>query len=235
MALRIWRGKPGLLAGLGVLVFGVSAMAHEVSQGTMSPPSPPVPPAAAVPPAAPMPPEPPVVSGAGTRIMIVERHGSKDGAEHVRTVVRGGKTFVFKTDHPLSDEEVERRIARAESAMPPIPPVPPVPPMPGAHGQRHVMIVRDGDAMTDIAMDRNCDGKGAMPEVETTGNESGKITRVRIRACGREIERHAMAEAIDGIRQAREDIAHDRSMSDDVCKRVLKELDEEIAKLQSKG
>ena len=191
-------------------------------------------------PAPPAPPAPPEAR-AGQQIVIVERHGGKDGQEHVRTVTRDGKTFVFKTDKPMSDADVEARIAQAEAGIQPIPPVPPI----VGRGDRRVqqrVIVIDGEneGVTDIVSEEGgrCSGKSALSNVDTSEERDGKITRVRIRTCAgseAEIERHAMAEAMEGIRQARSEIARDTSLSDTIRKQVMDELDAELAKLKAKG
>ena len=175
----------------------------------------------------------------GQQIVIVERHGGEDGQEYVRTVTRDGKTFVFKSDKPMSDADVEAKIARAEAGIPPVPPVPPI----AGKGERRIqrVIVVDGenDGVTDIVSETGdrCHGKANLADVDATEEQDGKVTRVRIRTCGSEaeIERHAMAEALKGIREAREEIARDKSLSDKIRKQVLDELDAEMAKLKAKG
>lgn len=128
---------------------------------------------------------------------MIEREGGERGAAHVRTATRDGKTFVFKTDRPLSDEEFERRIAKAEADLPPVP----------AHGSHHaghrVVVIKDGSTGAKTVIDEQ------------------------------QIERHAMAKAISGIRSARAAIAGNRALSDEIRTEVLQELDAEIAKLQA--
>lgn len=197
--------------------------------------APPVPPCPIVPPV------PPAV-GAADEIIIAERRGSESRQEHVRTVARDGKTFVFKSDKPISDADIEARISRAEAGMPPVPPVSPVPPIADKGERRiHRVIVIDGgnEAVTDIVSEEgpHCKGKKAYANVDATEERDGKVTRVRIRTCGSEadIEKHAMAEAMDGIRQARDEVSRDKSLSDKIRKQVLDELDAEIARLKAKG
>lgn len=178
----------------------------------------------------------------GQQIVIVERHGGADGQDYVRTVTRDGKTFVFKSDKPMSDVDVEAKIARAEASIPPVPPMPPAPPLAGK-GERRIqrVIVIDGESegVTDIVSEDgpHCRGKNAYANVDASEENDGKVTRVRIRTCGNEadIENHAMAEALAGIRQAREEIARDKTLSDKIRKQVLEELDAEMAKLKAKG
>ncbi|MBB4613631.1 hypothetical protein [Novosphingobium taihuense] len=227
-----WKhSKLALIAGAALVVTAAGAMA----QGMAEMPAPPAPPS---PPAPPAPPEP----GMAHQIVIVEKHGGEDGQEYVRTVTRDGKTFVFKSDQPMSDADVEAKIARAEAGIRPVPPISPV--YPGAgNGERRIqrVIVIDGDneGVTDIVSEDgpHCEGKNAFANVDTSEEKDGKVTRVRIRTCGSEadIEKHAMAEALDGIRRARDEIARDKSLSDSIRKQVLDELDAEMAKLKAKG
>lgn len=176
------------------------------------------------------------------QIVIIERHGGEDGQEHVRTVTRDGKTFVFKSDKPLSDADVEAKIARAEAGIPPVPHMPPAPPLAGKgerRMQRVIVINGENEGVTDIVSEDgpHCRGKNAYANVDASEENDGKVTRVRIRTCGSEadIEKHAMAEALAGIRQAREEIARDKSLSDRIRKQVLEELDAEMSKLKAKG
>lgn len=227
-----WKhSKVVLVAGVALAVTAAGAMAQGLP--AMPPPVPATPPA---PPSPPAPPEP----AEGQQIVIVERRGGEGGSEYVRTVTRDGKTFVFKSDKPLTDADVEAKIARAEAGLTPIPPVPPVPPVAGSRMQQRV-IVMDGEreSVTDVVSEEGdrCSGDKALPDVTTTEEQGGKITRVRIRTCGSgsEIERHAMAEAAKGIREAREEIARDRSLSDSIRKQVLQELDAKLARLKAQS
>lgn len=215
-----------LIAGAALVVTAAGAMAQGMADMPPPPPAPPAPPA---------PPE----AGTGQQIVIIEKHGGEGGQDYVRTVTRDGRTFVFKSDKPMSDADVEAKIARAEAGIPPVPPVPPV----AGKGQRQVqrVIVIDGEneGVTDIVSEEgdHCTGSNALANVDTTEEKDGKVTRVRIRTCASEadIEKHAMAEALDGIREAREQIARDRSLSDSIRRQVLQELDAEMAKLKAKG
>lgn len=201
----------GLLLGAGMVALAAGAVAQVAPT---LPPVPPEPAAAVAPPAPPAPPIPPqapdvqVMTGQSTRVVIVERDGKRGEAAHVRTAMRDGKTFVFKTDHPLSDAEFERRIAEAERGIPPLPPVPPVPPVAAlsdGHQKHRVIVMHDSK-------------RGARTIIDAD-----------------KIERDAMTQAINGIRSAREAIAGNTVLSDDVRREVLQELDAEIAKLQAKS
>jgi hypothetical protein len=176
-------------------------------------------------------------------VVIVERHGpdGESDAAHVRTVTRDGKTFVFKTDAPLSDQEVERRIADAEARIPPVPLAPDAMPANDMRRvQQRVIVLNDEDEeVTDVITEEgeSCQGRKAFSDVDSSAQDNGKVTRVRIRMCGShdDIEKHARAEAMQGVRKARDEIAHDRSLSDAIRKEILKDLDAELARMKSEG
>lgn len=228
--IRTNRAKFALLSGV-VLALTAGSVAYGAAD-ILPPPAPPVPPS---PPAPPAPPE------LGQQIVIVERHGGDDGKDYVRTITRDGKTFVFQTDRALSDAEIEQRIASAEARIPPVPPVPPV----SSHDrrvmkQRVIVMNENGEDVTDVVTeegDEHCNGKRVVSDVDTSAQDDGKLTRVRIRMCGTpgDFKKHAMAEAIDGIRKARAEIAGDKSLSESIRLEILRDLDAEIERLRNDG
>lgn len=171
------------------------------------------------------------------QIVIVEKHGGEDGKEYVRTIARDGKTFVFQTDRPLSDAEVEQRVAAADARIPPIPPLPPMAGEDHRMMKQRVIVLDDsGEGITDVVTEHggsHCTDKDAISDIDTTAEENGKLTRARIRMCGTpgDMEKHAMAQALKGVREAREEIAGDKSLSNEIRKNVLRELDAEIERL----
>lgn len=222
------RAKYGLLAGV-VLALAAGSVAY--GAGDISPP----PPAPLAPPAPPEPPNPPAPPAVGEQIVIVERHGDEQGKDYVRTITRDGTTFVFQTDRALTDADVEQHIASAGARIPPVP----------GHDRRamkqRVVVMSDkGEEITDVVTeegDEHCNGKQVVSDVDTSVEDGGKLTRVRVRMCGApgDLEKHAMAEAIDGIRKARAEIAGDKTLSNQVRREILRDLDEEIARLKHEG
>jgi beta-lactamase regulating signal transducer with metallopeptidase domain len=122
-----------------------------------------------------------------------------------------------------------------EDAMPPIPPVPPVPPTPWMKGipteaQISAMIPR-------IDVEQRC-GAGRPVATETTRAANGKAQRIRIMICQSDIERKARDSALQGLQQARAQVARadwqrDRAMTEEIRADVLADLDQEIARLRS--
>lgn len=234
-------GKAHVRLLAGAMLAGVMGLSYVAVAATLpEPPAPPSPPEALAAPVPPVPPAPPAPPAVERNVVIVERHGpdGENAASHIRTVTRDGKTFVFETDKPMSDAEVERRIAEAEARSPPVPPVPPVPGRDMRRVQQRVVVMNDkGEGVTDVITEEagRCHAGAVLSDVDTSAQEDGKVTRVRIRMCGThgEIEKHARAEAVRGLRSARDDIARDMSLSDTIRKEILKDLDEELARLKS--
>ena len=189
------------------------------------------------PPAPPLPPSPPRAPEAPRmeqHVVIVNTDGNIDDEDdeaglNTRVVTRDGKTFVFKTKEKLSDAELERRVAEAEAAIPAVPPVPPVPGVDGRRVEKRV-IVRHADGDVDVAQ-FDCDGKDGA-NIDTSAEEGGKKTRVKIRVCGD--GEGSTDEALQAVRDARARIASDSSMSDKMRAEILGELDAEIARLERK-
>lgn len=161
------------------------------------------------------------------KVVIVETEGNPDAAEDglvTRVVTREGRTYVFKTSEPLSDAEVERRVAEAEGNLPPVPPFPGEAP----HRIEKRIVVREGDSRTRIDV-ADCAGRAAA-DVSSSGEADGTHTRVNIRVCGD--EGGNSADALAAVRKARADVAADTGIPDAVRADVLGKLDAEIARLE---
>lgn len=186
--------------------------------------------------------------GAGTfkSIVLIDRQGGSDGDDSklaTRTVTRDGKTFVFKTATPLSDAEVEARIARIEKGVSISADSFEVAADRSAGGTmprtvKRTMILRsngkDGDDMAKVAeldgSQINCDAPDAKAQAEASADGQS----VRVMVCEK-VEGQALAAAADAVRKARESIAKDSRLSEQVRKDILKQLDEEIDRLSRKG
>lgn len=216
----------------GSLMFAAAALALPATASVVraaqnDPPIPPVPAAAPVTPSAPH---------TETRVMIIE-HGGKDGKrdarepKFTRTITRDGRTIVIKTDQPISDAELETRLAMIEAQMP-TPPVPPVPPVPGAApvppAPRVIMIRRAEGAPSDHAMmEKAVFACGGAPRtIEQSSNAEGKHQIMRVLVCN---DHHGPLGALESMRKARASIAANTSLSVDIRAKVLAELDREIA------
>lgn len=184
------------------------------------------------------PPTPAAPAGGHTRmekrIVIVEKAGpTKDDSKlKTRVITRDGKTIVFKTDKVLSDAEIDKRVEEAMAKMPAMPDMPGM----AEPEVRHRMIVKRMDlagAPGDVAVDaetfEGTDCKGGEPtEVDESADADGQHHRIRIKICAKQY-------AADAIRKARDEVAQDKSIPEDVRTKVLKELDEELARNAKQG
>lgn len=140
-----------LLAGAALALPLTASVTYAAAQDAVDPPAPPAPPAA---PAAPEAPEAP----AAPHIMIIDhRDGAdpKDPKLATRVIEKDGKTIVIKTAKPLSDAEIEQRIAKAEASM------------------------KDAEAMVWSSTEKGGDGKHKIITMVRTGE--GKDDKVQVR------------------------------------------------------
>ncbi|WP_296678978.1 M56 family metallopeptidase [Novosphingobium sp.] len=169
------------------------------------------------------------------KMVIVEKEGPGKDENKLKTrvVTKDGKTIVFKTDKNLTDAEIDRKVEQAMADMPEPPAVPGGPGQHriiirriGAEGMNHTMM-HDGET-TDLA---GC-AKGEPTQVNETSDADGKVHQIRIKICAAD---QARASAADAIRKARDEVARDKGIPDDVRAKVLKQLDEEIKRNAEKG
>lgn len=233
-----------LLIGAGIIALPLTA---SVTYAAPDAPTPPTPPAAAD---APTPPDAPEAPQVQTRVSMIHGDGKHDaevmamGDEKgmtTRTVTRGGRTYVFKTTKPMSDAEVDKRIAELEAA--PMPPLPPVPPVPGAapaapgapHEVRTIVMRQHGEgspevmAMVAPGAPGSCEG-GVPTKVDSEMMEGGKRHMTRIVLCNKGGDK---AHTVAALQSARAQIAGDNNIPADAKAQALKQLDEQIAKLSS--
>lgn len=193
----------------------------------------------------------------GKDVHVISNDG--DGKE-VTKVERDGKTFVFRTDRKLSQDEVESMIdeaeesrvqaeeawgeaeaarGEAEAAMGEAE---------AARGQAeaargHAEAMRvHAVAMAanyipeiDISeITKNCrEGQPVTTNVE--GFDGSNKSRVKIVMCGKGQAKFARLEAIKGLREARSEIAAEDDMPKNVRKDVLKKLEEQIRRLEAQA
>ncbi|MFM5886353.1 MAG: M56 family metallopeptidase [Novosphingobium sp.] len=218
------------LAGRLLIAAGVLALPLTASITYAAQDAPPAPPAA---PDAPAAPEAPAAPGkAEKRIVIVQKHGENvdDARLRTRTVIKDGKTVVFKTDKDLNDAELDKALEEALADLPD---------MPANSGQRRITIRRIGagpgpEEMTvdASAVDMTGCKDGGPVDVDESKEEGGRRHRIVIKMCAKDF---AQATAADAIRKARDEVAADKSIPDDVRAKVLRQLDEELEKNAKRG
>lgn len=220
------------LAGRGLLAAALVALpltatvtyAESMQDAPEAPaaPTPPTPPTAPTPPT---PPEPPVAPEAPEhavktfvikREMVQEHEGHADG--HDPKEVR--KIRIVRNGEEVSDAEMKEMMAEmrrdlAEANKD----------IDEAMREQHVIIKQMQDGKHPVRVEMKCDGKG--PASEWTGEDGKKVVMV----CKSEI----MASAISGLRSARDEIAGNKEMPEDVRKEVLKELDAQIKEWEKRN
>ncbi len=224
-----------LLIGAGIIALPLTASVTYAAPDAPTQPAPPAAPGAPTPPAAP---EAPQVE---TRVIMIKtdgKHGDHammmgdEAGLTARTVTRDGRTYVFKSTKPMSDAEVDKRMAEAEQAMPPMPPVALSAPA-ALHQVRTIVMKHDGAGMEamsmagpDMAM-AHCDG-GQATNVNSDQVVDGKHRVTRIVMCNKGGDKtHTLA----ALRSARDQVAGDANIPAEAKASALKQLDEQIAKL----
>ncbi|MEY3622995.1 MAG: hypothetical protein RLZZ407_554 [Pseudomonadota bacterium] len=177
--------------------------------------------------------------------------GHDDMGGEVTKVERDGKTFIFRTDKKLSPEEVEKLIDGAEKSREEAEVVMVQAdsakdaegntPAPGKIRRvETIRVMGDMDIASyipeiDISeMTKDCrDGQPVTTDV--SGFDGKHKSRVRLVMCGKGQAKLARAEAIKGLREARNEIAKDKEMPKGVRKDVVKQLDLQIRKLETQS
>lgn len=253
-----------LLIGAGALALPLTASITyaAVSADAPEPPAPPAAPTAPEAPAAPEAPSAPDMK-ISKKIVIVDHESGANPDDPklvTRTIERDGKTIVIKTAKPLSDAELEAKIAKAEASMAEAEAMA----VAGQQGEhRIVMIRRDGDkddSKTETRTETRtivmhgdgqaapharafalagangaivaCGNGGETSNVSAEDSKDGKRQVVQLRFCG---HGGSKAMALDAIRKARADMANNTDMSPEIRAKVLEALDREIARLSSQS
>lgn len=169
----------------------------------------------------------------------------------VTKVERDGKTFIFRTDKKLSPDEVEKLIDGAEKSRDEAEDaVVQADSAKGAEGNtpapakiRRVETIRvmgDMDIASyipeiDIRETTKDCREGQPVTTDVSGFDGKQKSHVRLVMCGKGQAKLARAEAIKGLREARDEIAKDKEMPKGVRKDVVKQLDLQIRKLEAQG
>ena len=188
-----------------------------------------------------------------------------DGDGEVTNVERDGKTFIFRTDKKLSDQEVEKWIEDAEKSR-----LEADKALAEADGARAEADVAHGAAASAAAA---ADGARAAAEVgrreairvmstmniasyipeidikeitkncqegqpvttDVSGFDGQNSSRIRLVMCGKGQAKIARVEAIKGLREARGDIDKDKDIPEKIRKEVVEKLEQQIRKLESQA
>ena len=204
-----------------------------------------------------------VKKGDGKTVDVIAHDG--DGKE-VTTVERSGKTFVFRTDKQLSQDEVDKMVAEAEKSAAE------AEKMAEAHRDTAMSMKFDSDkfqkehkkmiiaskklgedhalAWDDKDFHKSMNIAAYIPEIDITevrknckegqpvrtdvsGFDGQGKSRVKLVMCGKGQASIARASALEGLRDAKDDVARDEEIPEDVRKEVVEKLEEQIRKLES--
>ncbi|HAU22288.1 MAG TPA: hypothetical protein DCS24_06780 [Erythrobacter sp.] len=152
----------------------------------------------------------------------VERHVivTKEVNEDGETIVKERKYRVISPEDGISKEEMEEimlevkeGLAEADRALA------------EAHEAHRIAIETSGEVgKQHVIVEMSCEGDEAVSESE---NEDGKKV---VKIC----KSHIMASAIEGLREARNEIATNEELSAEMRERILKELDSKIAEWEKR-
>jgi bla regulator protein BlaR1 len=202
----------------------------------------------------------------GETVDVIGHDG--DGKE-VTKIQRDGKTFVFRTDKQLSEEEVEKMVAEAEKSAEE------AEKLAKEHGGFAMNMKFDADKFEEAhkrmvvvqkKMDADAkafawDGKefhkamniaAYIPEIDireirknckegqpvttdVSGFDGQNKSRIKLVMCGKGQAKIARASAIDGLRDAKRDVANDTDIPENVRKDVVEKLEEQIRKLEAQA
>jgi bla regulator protein BlaR1 len=188
----------------------------------------------------------------GKTVDVIAHDG--DGKE-VTKVERDGRTFIFRTDKKLSENEVEKMVSEAEKSAAD------AEKQFGEQGQgKAVKIVRvnkdrklvdEDDDAVHFSVDQ-LEISSYIPEIDirevTMGCKEGQPvttdvigfdgknkSKIKLVLCGKGQAKIARASAIEGLRDARENVRNDADIPESVRKDVVEKLEEQIRKLEAEA
>jgi len=139
---------------------------------------------------------------------------------------------------PLAPVAPPAPMAPAADMVPPVPPLPPVPPVARVSdaGMEAYAIPSEADIrrrIPNVDVRNGCDGDQTVSHRETVGADGRRHIRVRI--CETAIKAQASNAARAGLIKARAEAARAMKMSDEIRAEVLRDLDEEIARIDNRA
>ena len=191
-----------------------------------------------------------IVKSEDGKPVVVDTQGDAD-TPFVRTIEKDGKTIVLRTSKELSEAEVEKMVAAAEASRAEAEAM-------AADGDKKTMVIRmkkDGsltegqgadyfkysfDSIDIAKMIPDIDiqeipgkcNEGEPVSTDVEGFDGQNKSRVRIVMCGKGQAKVARQHAIQGLKEARDEIKADADMPDAIRKDVVKKLDEKIRDME---
>ncbi|QGY80912.1 M56 family metallopeptidase [Sphingorhabdus lacus] len=188
-----------------------------------------------------------------------------DGDGEVTKVERDGKTFIFRTDKKLTEQEVEQWIENAEKSR--LEADKALAEADGARAQADIAQAEADSAAAAadgaraaaevgrreaIRVMTNMNIASYIPEIDikeitkncqegqpvttdVSGFDGQNSSRIRLVMCGKGQAKIARVEAIKGLREARGDIDKDKDIPEKIRKEVVEKLEQQIRKLESQA
>ena len=188
-----------------------------------------------------------IFKGDGGKMEKIDISGDAD-TPFVKTIQKDGKTIILRTSRELSDAEVEKMVADAEMSR-----AQAEADLGQAEADRgeaeaarasaeaehvHAMhIVKDMNIASyipeiDISeVTTNCED-GHPVTTDVSGFDGKNKSRVRIVMCGKGQAKLAKAHAIQGLREARAEIADDKDIPEATRKSILDSMEKQIDRMQ---
>lgn len=191
-----------------------------------------------------------IVKSEDGKPVVIDTKGDAE-TPFVRTIEKDGKTIVLRTNKELSEAEVEKMVADAEASRAKAH-------AEASNGENKTMVIRvtkDGklaegqgaDFATfsfdeieiakmipdiDIREIRGKCNEGQPVTTNVEGFDGQNKSRVRIVMCGKGQANVVRQQAIQGLKEARNEIKADGEMPESIRKDVVKKLEEKIEKLE---
>ncbi|WP_443971223.1 M56 family metallopeptidase [Sphingobium sp. CR28] len=188
-----------------------------------APPTPPAPPVAPVPPTPPTPPRFDVAQARAAAAQAREQARQHQAEWAAAQAERAKALAEAEAERARLRIDMARTSADRSAAL-----------AQARASQAHALAAVHAANIPTVVVTQDCKDVSRSGVSEVHSVEHGGRTTVSIRACGDAIARNARAQAIAGIREARQDIMNDQSMSHEVRMKVLTDLDRQIARLRSR-
>jgi bla regulator protein blaR1 len=195
-----------------------------------------------------------MIRGADGKMQTIDLSSDAE-APFVKTIKKDGKTIVLHSTHELSDDEVEQMVADAEASKADAEAA--AGDAEAAKGDAEAAMADAEAAMADAEMHRaeafaivsSMDFASFIPEIDikeirsnckegqpvsadVSGFDGKNKSRVKIVMCGNGQSKLAKLEAIKGLREARDEVASEADMPQNIRKSVLDSLDKQIERMK---
>ena len=177
--------------------------------------------------------------------------GGDEDAPFVKTIERDGKTIILRSNREITDAEAEKMADEAESSR-----AQAEADLGQAEADRGQAEAARGEAEAArahaIAMVHTMDVASYIPDIDiseitknceagqpvttdVTGFDGKNKSRVRIVMCGKGQAKLAKAQAVQGLREARAEIANDKDIPEATRKSILESMEKQINRMQDQA